>query len=197
MGENAIELSVQKSFIHNIKVQLYKLAVARSDIASANSLCKLFIEKRLMHREEANDHYELRDALISAILVSYSRPFTNNHPHGPLQKKWFKFDNKSFNELHRRIIDYRNKQIAHSDFDIRKVYLCPRGYQDEFLVGGLVISNKPFPIEDIETIRDMCDELRVRFGIEIRTLSKHLLNYFPTSTALIDIFSETPYKREE
>ncbi|MBP2659836.1 MAG: hypothetical protein H6Q69_2868 [Firmicutes bacterium] len=67
-------------------MQLYKLAVARSDIANANSLCELFIKNRLMNREQAKANYELRDALISAILVSYSRPFTDNQPYGPLQK---------------------------------------------------------------------------------------------------------------
>jgi hypothetical protein len=196
MGGNTIELSAQKSFIYNIKIQLYKLAVARSDIADANSLCELFIENGLTNREQAKANYKLRDALLSAILVSYSRPFTDNQPYGPLQKKWFKFDNKSFNQLHRKIIDYRNKKIAHSDFDIRKVYLYPRGYQDEFLVGGLLISNKPFPIEDIEIIRDMCEDLRVRFSIEISTLTRHLLNYFPASSDPIDIFSEKPLTKD-
>ena len=59
-------------------------------------------------------------------------------------------------------------------------------------MGGLLISNKPFPIEDIETIRDMCEYLRVRFSIEISTVTRHLLNCFPASSDPIDIFSEKP-----
>lgn len=183
--------------ILNIKKQLYKLAIARSDIGTVLQLCRLCTSIKSDRRRNALNKMALQDALISSIIASYSRPFSDNQPYGPLQKKWSKFDNPLHRNLHEKIIQFRNKKIAHTDYETRQVYLYTSGYYDKEAIGALLITTRTFPLEEIPVIIDMCNILMKRFKSHTHVLTTFLLKIMPTSTLQpIELFSQKPLKQK-
>jgi hypothetical protein len=149
------------------KKYLYKIVVARSDITEAMRTCDLFLSKI----KSIND--ELYFPLLCSIIVSYSRPFTSNKPLGKLSTKWGKYKNAKFREKHETILELRDKAMAHSDLDIKKVYICPKGTHNvttgkKFPGLGVYITNKAFRIQAFKIIRDMCCDLKERLSVEIK-----------------------------
>jgi hypothetical protein len=151
------------------KKQLYKLVVARSDIAAAVNACDLFISR------VKNVGDDLYFPLLNAIVVCYSRPFSTNRPFGSLPNKWHKFANKKYQALHEKLIDLRDKIIAHSDLEIRKVYIYPKGTfigkngQRELKTAnlGVAITNTVLPVEVFSDIRATCFDLGLRLNAEV------------------------------
>lgn len=177
----------------NIKKQLYKLAIARCDIFTALELCTLCNSMKNDKRRKISKKTAYQDSLIASMITAYSRPFSDNQPYGPLQKKWSTFENPLHNNLHEKIIEFRNKKIAHTDFDTRQVYFYTTGYCDEYLIGGLTITTRLFPSEDIPIVIDMCNILRERFKAHINLLAKYLLEVIPPSPLQpVELFSEIP-----
>jgi hypothetical protein len=103
------------------KKELYKLLVARSDITASLNTCKLMLEK-----VDGMEH-ELYYPFYTAIVVCYSRPFTNNKPHGSLGKKWYTFDNDIFRDTHQTLLNARHELIAHSDLTVKEAFIVPPG----------------------------------------------------------------------
>lgn len=69
-----------------------------------------------------NDHSDvIRRSLLIAAIIVYSRPFSNNKNHdkatNAIVGKPKRILSEKGYELHERIIGYRNKAIAHSDFE--------------------------------------------------------------------------------
>jgi len=147
------------------KKEFYKIVVARSDITAALTACDLFLSKV---KDLSDDLYF---PLLNAIVVCYSRPFTSNKPLGPLSEKWHKFHNETFQKTHETILSLRNKTIAHSDLEIRKVFIYPAGtpiaktgIKSHHL--GVAISNHALPMERFPEIRATCFDLGYRLNIE-------------------------------
>lgn len=101
------------------KMNLYKLVVARSDIKAAFETCELFM------KTVDNLGHDLYYPLFCSIVICYGRPFSDNEPIGPLPGYWSKFSDKRLQETHDDLISTRNKLVAHSDLDIRKVIIYP------------------------------------------------------------------------
>jgi hypothetical protein len=107
-----------------------KLVLAQSDVHSGFKACELFMEKiglpEIANRKEtAGMSNPLYLPLLDAIIISYSRPFTDNDGLGVLQKKWSQFDNQQFAEAHKYILRYRNELVAQTDQDVRKIQIVP------------------------------------------------------------------------
>jgi len=149
------------------KKEFYKIVVARSDITAALKACELFLSTV---KDLGDDSYF---PLLNAIIVCYSRPFSKNKPLGPLPKKWHRFDNGRFQEVHETILELRNKTVAHSDLEIRKVFIIPKGtpvrktgIRSEAL--GVGISNRALPMEIFPEIRATCFDLGRRLNVEVK-----------------------------
>lgn len=149
------------------KKELYKIVVARSDITAALNACELFLS---IVNDLGDDLYI---PLLNAIIVCYSRPFSKNKPLGPLPKKWRRFDSSRFQEIHKGLLELRNKTVAHSDLEIRKVFVIPKGarvrktdIRSEGL--GVGISNRALPMEIFPEIRATCLDLGGRLNIEVK-----------------------------
>ena len=95
------------------KKELYKLLIARSDITASLNACKSMLD-----RVDGMGH-ELYYPLYSAIVVCYSRPFTNNKPHGALSRKWYTFENALNKKTHGELLKARHELIAHSDMSVK------------------------------------------------------------------------------
>jgi hypothetical protein len=102
-----------------LKRDLYRLAVARSDIAAAYRFCEL------LRREVTHIGHELCLPLFHAIVVFYGRPFTTNKPHGALPDRWSKLGVSRLQRMHDTLVDARNTYVAHSDAGVRTVRITP------------------------------------------------------------------------
>jgi hypothetical protein len=158
---------IQRKIARSIeKKELYKFIVANSDIYAAKYACDCFVEN------VSNMQDTLYFPLLETIIISYSRPFSANKPLGSLHKKWGIFKKDRYNLLHKRILEMRNKIIAHSDFEIRKVQIIPpyclipvleqRTQNIDF-----GIKTQALQIESVPIIRDMCINLGQRLLKEI------------------------------
>ena len=105
----------------NIKLEFHRVAVAARDIDCAEQGFKLILE---LNCEPADNRYQ---TLLFGAVISYARPFTSNDGFGTLPRKWQKFDSQDLQNLHTKIIDYRNTVAAHSDIKHNKLYIYPRG----------------------------------------------------------------------
>lgn len=166
-------VSQESKRLNQKKKELYKLAVARSDVTAALDTCDLLLPRVKTLRDT------LYFPLQNAIIVCYARPFTQNKPFGPLSNKWQKFSTKRLQETHELLLTLRDKTIAHSDLKIRKVFIHPPGtplartgiVTDNL---GLAISNQALPLERIQEVRDLCYDLGYRLNIEAEKMLKFL-----------------------
>jgi len=157
--------SKKTSILSRKKRQFYKIVVARQDIKAALDACKLFLAKV---RSIGDDLYF---PLLTAIIVCYSRPFSNNKPFGPLAKKWHAFDNAQLAETHKKILQLRDKTIAHSDLEIRKVFIFPKGT----LIGnaglrsglGVTVRDIALPLKIFPVIKATCLDLGSRLNLAV------------------------------
>ena len=67
--------------------------------------------------------------LYSAIVVCYSRPFTNNKPHGALSRKCYTFENALHKKTHGELLKARHELIAHSDMTVKWAMIVPPGVE--------------------------------------------------------------------
>lgn len=148
------------------RVELYKLIVARSDITEALYITRIFLKEI---KDLKDEKYF---ALQNAIIVSYTRPFTSNKPFGPLEKEWSKFSDPKHAAIHLKIIRHRHQSAAHSDFDIRKVCIEPKGViikpmktKSEEI--GVTVRNEAFPISSFKVIEHLCLGLGSRIHQEV------------------------------
>jgi hypothetical protein len=89
------------------------------------SLRQQKVVRTYLRRESRRDI--LYWTLHNGIVISYCRPFTRNKPYGPLD--WTEFKTPASEDLHQELLDLRNKCVAHSDHDMRKVFIVPEGSQ--------------------------------------------------------------------
>ncbi|MCI0329455.1 MAG: hypothetical protein L0196_00670 [candidate division Zixibacteria bacterium] len=149
------------------KKLLYKLCVAKSDITSAMTACKYLISS------VKNTDDPLYLPLLNAIIVCYSRPFTNNKPLGSLPRKWHKFGGQKHRTIHGTLLTFRHKIIAHSDLKYRPVFIYPPGTLPSIagaITAGLKITvvDKRLPLYFFPEILKMCLNLVNRLDIEIQ-----------------------------
>jgi hypothetical protein len=71
--------------------------------------------------------HKLYYPLYCAIIVCYSRPFTDNKPHGSLGKKWYTFDEDFLDDTHKKVLSARHELIAHSDMTVKEAMIVPPG----------------------------------------------------------------------
>lgn len=74
-----------------------------------------------------------------AMTVAYGRPFTNNHGLGPIKCEfptYPDFEDPDMNLRHQRLLDLRNKFMAHSSLEGTRVIVVPPGIPDP---GTLVV----------------------------------------------------------
>ena len=102
-----------------LKKSLIRLLIARSDINAALHACDLILQNVQGPKDK------LLYPLTTSVVVCYSRPFTENEPHGSLPSKWTKFDNTKYQFTHDKLLQSRHQLFAHSDMNVRKAQIVP------------------------------------------------------------------------
>jgi hypothetical protein len=160
--------------------ELYKLVVARSDITASMDSCDLMLK----HVKNFFEDYKhgLYMPILHAIIICYARPFTENKPFGRLKDKWAKYSSREHKDIHKNLIDLRNKMIAHSDFMSREVIVYPKGtkmpkplnYESADI--GVAVSFKALGLSYIREIKNMCYDLGARLNNEVNRLLEELFS---------------------
>ena len=164
------------------KRNLYRLAVARSDISASLHACDLLLSE--INKANPYDPYDplrnpLYQPLVEAIVISYSRPFTRNKPYGALPAKWGKMGHVKLQEIHDDLIASRAKAVAHSDFEERKIMITPPGAKigkTELRTGGLgiIVTKRIFTAVYIRDIKNLCQVLGGAINRVVEDLNKEL-----------------------
>lgn len=155
------------------KKELYKLAVARSDIASAQKTCRVILER------VSGLGDELYAPLFYAAVVSYGRPFVDNKSTGPLSRHWSDFSDARLRQTHAKLIKTRHELVAHSDSVVRAAEIIPRGVQVAPALPpskhvGLRIASYYYPqsmfIDTFDTCADIIGRLNDRIDLLLAAL---------------------------
>jgi hypothetical protein len=162
------------------KRELNKMILAHSDIRDAYeaSFHFLNIVKLPSHHQSglyAGMDHPLYTPLLSAIIVSYAKPFTDNQGLGVLKKHWRQFAHSKWAESHDRILKARHELYAHSDAQVRSIKIHPPGAQ-KLLSGkttnkvGYAIRGYIFTYNEIQIIADLSYDLARRLHAEVERL---------------------------
>jgi hypothetical protein len=88
------------------------------------------LAEQLVREEHHGKIDPLTYGLLTGLVVTYARPFTESRDLGRLESKWSSFpDRPDFKRHHDRLIEYRRTLLAHTDNPSRRrVAIFTRGY---------------------------------------------------------------------
>lgn len=171
------------------KKQIKRILISLNDILEATNYAHQLLKHKyckpdyLSRLDDPNedftnsDEYENMNALTTALIVSYSRPFTQNEGQGSaipsLPRKIMKIYNDLENELHYKILGLRNKAVAHSDADLFDAHLSRSEFD-----GSLVPTYIDYPLEyfnqdKLVLFQKMVEKLMSAFEGYIKSIFEH------------------------
>jgi hypothetical protein len=155
------------------KRELCRLVLARSDVNAARHACNLLLKNV---GALSDDLYE---PLYYAVAISYARPFSANRPLGSLAPRWRRFADSRLQDAHTRLLEARNKSIAHSDH--RRVQIAPPGcpaqvgpVRAQFARTGVFVEHTYYKLDWFKDVRDTCVDLGHRLHQECEALLREL-----------------------
>lgn len=171
------------------KQNLYKLLIARSDIKASFDACNLLLEKVKGIKDD------LYYPLSTAVIICYARPFTANKPYGALPNKWSEFTIPRYKQIHKKLINARNKLMAHSDMEVRKVKILPPKIplslknSDEIKSPKVstVISYYIFPVDFFNGVKEVNLNIGRRLHEEAEKLVSILYKNMDLPNAMFDL----------
>jgi hypothetical protein len=180
-----------------LKRELHKLILAHGDIHDSYSACRHFLS--VIHPELSShsgsyagmDH-PLYWLLVSAIVVSYARPFTDNNGYGVLKRSWQQFGRPKRKEAHELLMTARHELVAHTDINIRKVKIVPPG-PSGFLKGaqskyvGYAVAGYIFTLSQVAIFQQHTSELGQSLHKEVEALLNKLYDGMELPNAAFDL----------
>jgi hypothetical protein len=149
--------------------KLLRLVSARSDIADS------LVAYRLLKNLQPNN--ELFEHILLSMAVCYGRPFSENHGIGSLRVEYPHFPDftdPQMNLRHHRLIDLRNKFMAHSSSEGTRLVILPPGIINP-ATGQVVdrhdhnVGKRTFPdVRFIDWLKDVMWELKGRLDNDVR-----------------------------
>lgn len=170
--------------LESAKKQIKRLIISQQDIVAAGD----FANQLLKHRYHSPDYLKNFDEFLDsdeyismvgitiALVVSYTRPFTENNGKtatSSLSKKCIKSFTLSEKTLHYQILETRNKAVSHSDADLYDVDL---GASEDRTLICPVIYRVPmifFKRNDLIKIQKMIDKIMNYLGEAVNLLIQH------------------------
>lgn len=152
--------------MNDLDAKLNRWTISRHDFEEAHEYLQAFV---------SSTDPVIQRALISAAIVAYGRPFTPNFGEPKAVRSITLpediFDPDGF-RLHEKILQLRNKGIAHSDYTLKPTARVPSA------ASGLMTWSKPFnPLSEginIDKFRDMAWQLHMRCFEEASKLNNQL-----------------------
>jgi hypothetical protein len=166
--------------------RLIRLISAATDMGFVSSAFGRFIG--------SSDEDERHHLLVSMVLA-YSRPFTKNLGIGSLRSEYPTFPDFSddeMNQRHRKIIDIRNKFLAHSSIEGTKVWILTPGAvspaSGEKAVGyGYTVAKLTFTEPSyVRWLYEVVPALSQRLNADIKALSEQVYSKLIAQAILLD-----------
>lgn len=167
------------------KKYLQRLLLAHSDIFAAHKTSDHFlhiITDDGVHKGKpyAGMDHPLYSPLVSAMVVTYAKPFVRSDTVGQLKKDWEKFSNLRWEAMHKRILKARNEMFAHNDAEVRKIKILPprqitlgnRTAKTEGI--GFGVFGYDFSLSEIRTFAELSFDLARRLFDECNRLIAEL-----------------------
>jgi hypothetical protein len=110
-------------------------------------------------------------ALNIAVVISYSRNFTNNYGFfytKDINKILYQNYTKKEIELHKLVLEKRNREFAHSDASVNNIQIFTEG---DFLF-GINPLRQPLEFENLELLGEMVFKLRKEVQSQINKFNK-------------------------
>jgi hypothetical protein len=173
-----------------------RLLISYNDFQQASWIASYILAHRLQEKVErlrGRRQYRIRllwQALNSAMVVSYCRPFSANdrrsaRPIPDLPKRFLRALSREERELHRVAMTDRNTMLAHSDSDAWDL----RSFFMEAAPGHKILlplhndTRAPLVHDAVERLQGMCGKLMRLVFAERKRLEKELADFLPTLTA--------------
>lgn len=153
-----------------LKKQLYRLAVGRSDVHRA------YATSELLRREVHDLADDLYHPLLHATAISYGRPFAVSRAGSTIGARWARFARPVLLDTHNKLIELRNKFVAHSDPMERTVQIIPprvallEGRREHFDRPGIGVRDIAYPVEWFELVSATAADLGARLDAEVERL---------------------------
>lgn len=149
------------------KRELYRMALARTDISEARTACDLFLDNVKTYSDP------LYRILYAAIVVAYARPFIQSRTLGVLPSRWTKFSDPRLQGTHNTLISARNEIVAHSDVSKRPATVYPPGstvgpIREPSESFGIAVNSYIFRPTSFADVHDTCTDLLNRLHTEIQ-----------------------------
>ncbi|WP_335967215.1 hypothetical protein [Galbibacter sp. PAP.153] len=172
--------------------QLIRLLISFNDIKEAFNIVEILMEQSDFEIEEANHKQNKMnsikcESLSNALTIAYSRPFSGNdkgnkNPIPDLSVNVLKGFEKRDKELHKFLIDHRNKAVAHSDSEIIQMEPFYLKVEDQKLPLLIPLRNKTkfiFSEEELRNIKELCSKLMSEIHIRQKKLERELSDLIP------------------
>ena len=175
---------------------LLRLLISYNDLQQASWIASYILDHRFQEkvdRMRGRRQYRIRllwQALNSAMVVSYCRPFSGNDrrlakPVPDLPKRFLRPLSREERELHRVAMSDRNTMLAHSDsdaWDLRPFFMeANPGHKILFPIHN--DTRAPLVHDVVDRLRGMCRKLMELVLAERKRLEKDLADFLPTLTA--------------
>tara|TARA_R110002072_G_scaffold34164_6_gene102538 strand:+ start:470 stop:1075 length:606 start_codon:yes stop_codon:yes gene_type:complete len=182
------------------KNQFYRLLISFNDFKEALDIARIIFDKNNIDIEINTEKRKIdiltKEALSSALIVAYSRPFSGNDKSSKnsipdLNKNVIKILNTNEKELHNSLIKLRNKAIAHSDsdiIDIKPYYMSVNNKKLDLLIPLRNKTRLTFSNEMLLNIEMICSKLLGEIDKRRRILEKELENFIPIKEIGVDNF---------
>ncbi len=155
----------------NVRARYKRVIIAFHDLNE----CRGYLNRLLGLNNEpavpASDK-TLRQALMTAAIVSYVRPFSGNRPAADVEARLpadfeARLSEKQRN-LHKHLIQLRNREFAHSDPDVSDVKVSVR--EGSLAMPVSDVPRQELSDNDLKLLDTVCSELHLYLYDQIMTL---------------------------
>jgi hypothetical protein len=163
----------------HLRRQIIRLVHARVDVLCAAALADELLVGREDGASEDKDISYRSWGLLTGMVVSYARPFTQSYAYGALEEKWSKFNEREdLEKHHRRLLEHRKTLLAHNDLTPhREVVVFASGSRiGEGVLKRPVVTEGRSPInfDGIREVRELFAFQEERMNAELLELSASL-----------------------
>ncbi len=161
--------------------QFNRVLMSYIDFQQTHDIADQILKGNLHRRYPGKNRIKL-EALNSAMVVAYSRPFSGNRSIPDLPNRFIRHLSKDEKEIHTAVLDDRNSVIAHSDGESWSM----RSYYEEIGDNRILIPlhngvHRPFLREPTEKIFALaCKQIELCFEVR-ESLEKELREFIPTN----------------
>jgi len=163
---------------NEIRRRFKRLAISLSDLTSAAAFASA-IDSASLYSQPHAEHNRVLIGLTTALVVSYSRPFSKNNPGSTFAATRSLSDafvakylpNQDERDIHDKVLTLRDRQFAHSDADVFNINIALHAggarWRHDFVT-------TPLPRAEFDALRRAIDNLTIGIHKEQDELAKQL-----------------------